>query len=255
MEILGIDIGGSGIKGAKVNIETGELTTERFRIPTPDPSKPAAVADVVKEIVKHFEWKGPVGCGFPTVIDKGIARGHSNMDPEWVGVHIEELFRKKTGQPFKVINDADAAGLAEMSFGAGIDKKGLVFVLTLGTGIGSGVFLDGKLIPNFELGRLLHTNGKPIEYYAADSARQRKELSYKKWGKRLDVFLHHIIRLFSPDLIILGGGASKKYHKFEDILTIDVPILVAETRNEAGIIGAAMAGVGLVMSDDEAAQQ
>ena len=254
MEILGIDIGGSGIKGAPVNIATGELTAERFRIPTPSPSKPALVAEVIKEIVDHFEWTGPVGCGFPTVIDKGIARGHSNMDPEWVGVHIEELFRRQTGLPFKVINDADAAGLAEMNFGAGIDKKGLVFVLTLGTGIGSGVFLDGKLIPNFELGRLLYTNGKPIEYYAADSARIRKGHSYKKWGKRLDTFLHHIVRLFSPDLIILGGGASKKYHKFEDVLTIDVPILVAETRNEAGIIGAAMAGKGLlVMNDDRAA--
>lgn len=248
MEILGIDIGGSGIKGAPVNVSTGELTAERFRIPTPSPSKPALVAGVIKEIVDHFEWKGPVGCGFPTVIDKGIARGYSNMDPEWMGVHIEELFRNQTGLPFKVINDADAAGLAEMSFGAGIGRKGLVFVLTLGTGIGSGVFLDGKLIPNFELGRLLYTNGKPIEYFASDAARQSKELSYKKWGKRIDVFLHHIVRLFSPDLIILGGGGSKKFYKFSDLLTIDVPMLVAETRNEAGIIGAAMAGAGLVES-------
>ncbi|MPR36194.1 polyphosphate--glucose phosphotransferase [Salmonirosea aquatica] len=245
MEVLGIDIGGSGIKGAPVNIETGHLTTERYRLPTPSPSKPALVAEAIKEIVEHFAWQGPVGCGFPTVIDKGIARGHSNMDPEWVGVHIEELFRRATGLPFRVINDADAAGLAEMHLGAGRDKSGLVFVLTLGTGIGSGVFYNGHLLPNFELGRLLYTNGKPIEYFASDAARKRKELSYKKWGKRLDVFLHHVVRLFSPDLIILGGGASKKYHKFQDVLTIDVPILVAETRNEAGIIGAAMAGYSL----------
>lgn len=251
MEILGIDIGGSGIKGAPVDIVKGELTADRFRIPTPSPSKPGLVADAIKEIVAHFNWTGPVGCGFPTVIDKGIARGHSNMDPEWVGVHIEELFRETTGLPFRVINDADAAGLAEMSFGAGAGKSGLVFVLTLGTGIGSGVFHDGTLLPNFELGRLLYTNGKPIEYYAADSARIRKGHSYKKWGKRLDVFLHHIVRLFSPDLIILGGGASKKYHKFADSLTIDVPILVAESRNEAGIIGAAMAAKKFVTMHED----
>lgn len=251
MEVLGIDIGGSGIKGAPVNILTGELTAERFRLDTPSPSKPAAVADVVKEITEHFNWKGPVGCGFPTVIGNGKAKGHSNMDPEWVGVQIDALFSKKTGLPFKVINDADAAGLAEMSFGAGKDRMGLVFVLTLGTGIGSGVFHNGVLLPNFELGRLLFTNGKPIEYYAADSARIRKELSYKKWGKRLDVFLHHIVRLFSPDLIILGGGASKKFHKFEDILSIDVPVIVAETKNEAGIIGAAMAGSELAQADQK----
>lgn len=251
MEVLGIDIGGSGIKGAPVDVETGELKAERYRVSTPSPSKPAMVAGAIKEIVDHFKWQGPVGCGFPTVIDRGIARGHSNMDPEWVGVHVEELFRRTTGLPFRVINDADAAGLAEMNFGAGRDKTGLVFVLTLGTGIGSGVFYNGTLLPNFELGRLLYTNGKPIEYFAADSARIRKELSYKKWGKRLDVFLHHIVRLFSPDLIILGGGASKKYHKFEHGLTIEVPILVAETRNEAGIIGAAMAGKELLVRSDE----
>ncbi|TDB68091.1 polyphosphate--glucose phosphotransferase [Arundinibacter roseus] len=247
MEIFGIDIGGSGIKGAPVNILTGQLTADRVRIPTPMPSKPTDVAKAVKELLDHFNWKGPVGCGFPTVITNGKARGHSNMDPEWVGVQIDDLFHKHTGNAFKVINDADAAGLAEMSFGAGKDKKGLVFVLTLGTGIGSGVFHNGTLLPNFELGRLLYTNGKPIEYFAADSARIRKELSYKKWGKRLDVFMHHVVRLFSPDLIILGGGASSKYHKFEDVLTIEVPILVAESRNNAGIIGAAMAGQELLL--------
>jgi polyphosphate glucokinase len=246
MEVLGIDIGGSGIKGAPVNIETGELTADRIRFPTPSPSKPMEVAKVVKDILDHFEWNGPVGCGFPTVIANGKAKGYSNMDPEWSGVQIDELFRKVTGRKFKVINDADAAGLAEMKFGAGQGRMGLVFVLTLGTGIGSGVFFNGELLPNFELGRLLYTNGKPIEYYASDAARVRKELSYKKWGKRIDIFLHHIVRLFSPDIIILGGGGSKKFHKFEDILSVDVPIIVAETRNEAGIIGAAMAGVELL---------
>jgi polyphosphate glucokinase len=248
MEVFGIDIGGSGIKGAPVNIETGELTAERVRLPTPFPSKPAEVAKAVKEILDHFDWKGPVGCGFPTVIANGKAKGHSNMDPEWVGVQIDQLFSEKTGLKFKVVNDADAAGLAEMKFGAGQGRTGLVFVLTLGTGIGSGVFFNGELLPNFELGRLLYTNGKPIEYYASDAARVRKDLSYKKWGKRIDVFLHHVVRLFSPDLIILGGGASKKFHKFAGLLSVDVPIIVAETRNEAGIIGAAMAGSALLKS-------
>ncbi|GAB2796123.1 ROK family protein [Rhabdobacter roseus] len=246
MEILGIDIGGSGIKGAPVNIKTGELLTERYRVATPQPSTPAQVADAVKTLVDHFQWKGPVGCGFPTVIAHGQARYHSNMDPSWVGVQVDELFSQRTGLPFRVINDADAAGLAEMHFGAGQGQMGLVFVITIGTGLGSGVFYNGTLIPNFEVGRLLHKDGKPIEFYASDAARQRKGLSYKAWGRRFDLFLQHVVRLFSPDLFILGGGASKKLAKFEDMLTVDVPILAAESRNRAGIIGAAMAARDLL---------
>lgn len=240
MEILGIDVGGSGIKGAPVDISTGQLTAERFRIATPQPTKPKAVAKAVRDLVRHFDWKGPVGCGFPTVIVDGKSRTFGNIDPEWVGVQVDDLFSQHAGVPFKVLNDADAAGIAEMTFGAGQGESGLVMTITIGTGLGTGVFYNGVLVPNFELGRMLYKNGQPIEFYAADSARKKKGLSYKEWGRRFDVFLHHLVRIFSPDLFILGGGASKKLHKFQDMLTVEVPIKVAQKRNQAGIIGAAL---------------
>lgn len=245
MEILGIDVGGSGIKGALVNIETGELTTERFRLPTPQPSKPQKVADTIQKVIDHFDYKGPVGCGFPTLVHHGKARLHSNLDPAWTGIQIDELFQKKTGLPFVIINDADAAGIAEMSFGAGKGQKGVVIMITVGTGLGSGFFVDGKLIPNFELGRLIYKDDL-FEKYAADSVREAKELTWKKWGKRFNKYLNHIDMLFSPDLIIIGGGASKKLDRFEDQITIETPFVAAETMNEAGIIGAAMAAKDLV---------
>ena len=241
MEILGIDIGGSGIKGAPVNTKTGEIVADRFRIPTPQPSKPKFVADAIKEIVEHFDWKGPIGCGFPTVIHKGKVMTKSNIHKTWVGVHADELFSEVTGLPVTVINDADAAGLAEMTFGAGKGKKGLVVVITIGTGLGSGVFYNEELIPNFELGRIYYKNGDLIEYFASDAARKREELSFKEWGKRFNKFLKHIVRVFSPDLLILGGGASKRFDKFSNEIDIDVPIVIAEFENDAGIIGAALA--------------
>jgi polyphosphate glucokinase len=241
MEILGIDIGGSGIKGAPVDIQTGELTQERFRVPTPKPSKPHSVADAVQILVDHFQWKGPIGCGFPTVVNNGMSVTKSNIHKSWVGVQVDELFEERTGLPVTVINDADAAGLAEMNFGAGVGKMGLVITVTIGTGLGTGVFYDGKLIPNFELGRVFYKNGEIIEYYAADSARKKENLSYKVWGKRFNKFLMHTNRILSPDLFIIGGGASKKLGKFETQITVDVPLLVAEKKNNAGIIGAAMA--------------
>lgn len=241
MEILGIDIGGSGIKGAPVNIETGEILADRFRIPTPQPSKPKFVADAVKEIVEHFDWKGPIGCGFPTVIHNGEVRTKSNIHKTWIGVRADQLFSEVTGLPVTVINDADAAGLAEMTFGAGKGKKGLVVIITIGTGLGSGVFYNEALIPNFELGRIYYKNGELIEYFASDAARKREELSFKEWGKRFNKFLKHVVRIFSPDLLILGGGASKRFDKFQDEIDIDTPILIAEFENDAGIIGAALA--------------
>lgn len=241
MEILGIDVGGSGIKGAPVNITTGELLAERFRIPTPKPSTPDAVADAVKELVDYFDWKGPVGCGFPTVIHNGKSVARGNIHKSWVGVQVDKLFSDRVGLPVYVINDADAAGLAEMTYGAGVGKMGLVILVTIGTGLGTGVFFNGQLIPNFELGRIYYKNGKLIEYFASDAARKKEDLNYKEWGKRFNKFLKHVVRVFSPDLFILGGGASKKFEKFKRTINIDVPILIAENENDAGIIGAAVA--------------
>ena len=241
MEILGIDIGGTGIKGALVDIKTGKLTTERHRIPTPNPSTPEAVADTIQELVNHFNWKGLVGCGFPAPLLHGKCLGVSNLHKSWKGVQIDKLFAAKTGNDFSVVNDADAAGLAEINFGAGKNVKGVVIMITLGTGIGSGLFLDGKLLPNTEFGHVLYKNGEIFEKYASDSARKRDNLTRKEWSKRLHKYFKHINLLISPDLIIIGGGASKKFDKIEAEININVPIVPAEAENEAGIIGAAMA--------------
>lgn len=240
MEILGIDVGGTGIKGAVVNVVTGELVTERHRIPTPEGALPEDVADVIAQLVAHFNWKGKVGCGFPAIIAAGQSKTASNIDKSWIGVQVDELFSKKTGLDFYIANDADAAGLAEMHFGAGKGKKGMVVMLTIGTGLGSGVFFNGKLVPNVELGTVPYKSYKKIEYYAADSARKRDELSYSNWGKRFDKFLKITNNVFSPDLIILGGGASKKMKKFEHQITVKVPVVPAKFENNAGIVGAAL---------------
>lgn len=240
MNILGIDIGGSGIKAAIIHTENGELVSERYRIDTPNPATPETVSEAITQVVDYFNWQGPVGCTFPTIIKKGQCMHPGNLGKVWVGVHVDQLFQNTSGVPFYVSNDADLAGVAEMSLGAGKGKMGKVFVITIGTGIGSGMFFDGKLIPNLELGRIYHTNGKIVERHVADSARKREDLSIKKWAKRFDKFLHHLVTIHSPGLIILGGGISKKYDQFQKYLTIDVPIEVAHFRNNAGIIGAAM---------------
>lgn len=240
MEILGIDIGGSGIKGAIVNIETGELITERHRVPTPTGAKPNDVADEVAELVEHFNWKGAVGCGFPALVTHGVAHTSVNIHKSWRGVNVEELFEKRTGLNFSVANDADAAGLATMTFGSGKGKNGLVFMITLGTGIGSGAFYNGQLIPNFELGSMPYKKHKRIEYYASDAARKRAQLSYPEWGKRVNKFLKLLEKLFSPDFIIIGGGASKKFDQFEAQITINTPVIPAAYQNNAGIVGAAL---------------
>jgi len=241
MEILGIDIGGTGIKGALVDIETGELTTEKHRVPTPNPATPENVSNVIQELLNYFNWKGLVGCGFPTPLQHGKCLSGGNLHKEWKGTQVDELFKAKTGNDFSIVNDADAAGLAEINFGAGKNIKVTVLMITLGTGIGSGLFLDGKLLPNTEFGHVLHKNGDIFEKYASDSARKRDNLSLKEWGKRLHKYFKHINLLLSPDLIIIGGGASKKFDKFEAKIDVDVPIVPAEAENEAGIIGAAMA--------------
>lgn len=241
MEILGIDIGASGMKGAIVDIEKGVLMTERFRIETPRPATPEAMKAVIKEIVDHFGWKGPVGCGLPTVVKNGVAITKSNLHKKWVNENAQALFEKETGLPFIVINDADAAGIAEMNFGAGKGKKGFVLTITIGTGLGSGAFYNGELLPNFELGQMYYKKHKNIENYAANSVRKLKNLSFKKWGKRFNKFLNHVDLILCPDLFILGGGGSKYFDEFEKYLDKKVPTIKAETLNEAGIIGAAYA--------------
>lgn len=241
MEVLGIDIGGSGIKGAIVNTEKGMLSSERHRIATPKPAGPAEIATAVKDLVMHFNWKGPVGCGFPSIVVNGEARSAANIDSSWNGTNVQQVFEQKTGNSFHILNDADAAALAEMKFGAGKGKKGLVFVITIGTGLGSGVFYNGMLIPNFELGHLFTKNGKVYEKFAADSARKREKLDFPTWGKRVNNYLTHLLRLFSPDLFIIGGGVSKKFDLYKQQLKIQVPVVAAQTQNHAGIIGAAIA--------------
>ncbi|ASO06061.1 polyphosphate--glucose phosphotransferase [Arenibacter algicola] len=241
MEILGIDVGGSGIKGALVNMETGEMITERFRIPTPKSRKPKPMAEVVAKIVKHFDYSGPIGCGFPTVIKNGVCKTPGNLHKRWAGVNVDELFSEATGLPVTVVNDADAAGYASMNFGVGQGKDGLVLMITIGTGLGSGAFYNGDLIPNFELGQIPYKKYDKIELWAAASAKEREELSYKKWGKRFNIFLEFVELIVSPDLIILGGGTSKDWDEFKDYISIETPVIPAELQNHAGIIGAAAA--------------
>ncbi len=241
MDVLGIDIGGTGIKAAIVNTKNGQLLSERFRLDTPKPSTPEAVADIIKEIVDHFNWSDDVGCTFPSVVIEGKAKWSSNLDEAWKGLQIDDLFSERCNDlHFEILNDADAAGIAEMRFGAGRHKSGLVLVITVGTGLGSGVFYDGVLIPNFELGRIYGKDGRVIEKYAADSIRKKEELEYEEWGNRFNFYLKHLERIFSPDFIIIGGGASKKIHKFRKQLTLKTPYTASEKLNNAGIIGAAV---------------
>jgi len=240
MKILGIDIGGTGIKGAVVNTKTGELLTERFRIPTPQPATPEAVANVVKEMIAHFNWKKAVGCSFPTTIVNGKCIHSGNLSAAWLNVRVDKLFKKVCKLPFFVSNDADLAGLAEVSLGAAKKEKGLVIVVTIGTGIGSGLFFNRKLIPNLEVGRMLHTNGEIIEFYTADSVRKKENLSLEEWAKRFNSLLAYLKIVFTPSLVVLGGGISKKYNTFKPFLNTDVKVKVAEFKNNAGIIGAAM---------------
>lgn len=245
MKVLGIDIGGSGIKGAPIDIESGELTQERFRIDTPQPSKPEPVAQVVAEVARHFDWKGPIGCTFPAIVHHGILKSAANVDDDWIGVNGVELFQQTTGCPIRLLNDGDAAGLAEMKFGAGKDRNtgnqsDVVIMLTFGTGIGSAIFVNGHLLPNSELGHLI-LHGKQAEHYAASRIRKEEKLSWKEWGKRVNEYLHLVAFYFSPDLIIIGGGVSRKHEKFLPFIDVETEVVPAQLRNEAGIIGAALA--------------
>ena len=241
MQVLGIDVGGSGIKGAPVDITTGKLLAPRFRIPTPEKATPKPVAKTVAMVAGHFKWEGPIGCGFPAVVQHGIARTAANIDRRWIDTNAADLFSKKCKCPVIVINDADAAGLAEMAFGAGVGKNGVVLIVTIGTGLGTSLFTNGVLLPNTELGHI-EIDCEDAELMASDAARKRDDLSWRRWAKRFDLYLTNLEKLVWPDLIILGGGASKKFEKFQHYLTVKAEIVPAATLNEAGIIGAALAG-------------
>ncbi|MFN8034716.1 MAG: ROK family protein [Acidimicrobiia bacterium] len=237
---LGIDIGGTGIKGAPVDVVTGELVDERHRVPTPQPATPERVASVVGEVVRHFAWDGPIGATFPAVVKSGVVHTAANVDDSWIGTDAATIFGRATGQPVTVLNDAGAAGLAEMRYGAGRDRAGVVLMVTLGTGIGTALFVDGTLVPNTELGHI-EIRGKDAEERAADSVRERNGLSWRAYAKRVDEYLDAVARLLWPDLVIIGGGASKKADRFIPLLTSEVEIVAAQLLNEAGIVGAALA--------------
>ena len=235
---LGFDIGGTGIKAALINVEQGKLVTEKLRELTPQPSDPKSVVQVMKQMLKKFDYDGPVGCGFPSIIHHGTAKTAANIDKKWIGINLEKLFSKEMGMPFYVANDADVAGLAEVRFGKA-NADGTVIVLTIGTGIGSGMFLDGKLIPNTEMGHL-YFRDSIYERYISSVTRKREGLSWEEWGERFNGYLLHLEKLFSPSVFVLGGGASKKFDRYSEIFTCDAKVVPALYQNDAGVLGAAM---------------
>ncbi|MFF3453392.1 polyphosphate--glucose phosphotransferase [Streptomyces sp. NPDC002730] len=245
MNVFGVDIGGSGIKGAPVDLERGDLAQERHKVLTPHPSTPAAVAEGVAEVVANFGWSGPVGITFPGVVTSGVTRTAANVDKGWVDVDASKLLGERLGGlPVTILNDADAAGVAEMTFGAGRGRKGTVILLTFGTGIGSAVFIDGRLVPNTELGHL-ELHGHDAEKHASTKVKEDEGLSWQRWAHRVQKYLAHVEMLFSPELYIIGGGVSRKADKFVPLIEgIRAEIVPAELQNNAGIVGAAMAAAG-----------
>jgi len=240
VEILGIDIGGSGLKAALVEVATGELTSDRVRVPTPKPATPAAVIESLVELVDQLAWDGPIGCGYPGVVRNGVVQTAANLDAAWIGIDLCKALAHETACPVTVMNDADAAGLAEVRFGAGRGRRGVILMLTFGTGIGSALFVDGRLVPNTELGHV-EIGGKTAETRAADRVREEKQLTWKKWAERVDEVLARLALYVAPDLVIVGGGVSKKHEKFLPLLATSVEVVPAELRNHAGIVGAALA--------------
>jgi polyphosphate glucokinase len=238
--ILGIDIGGSGIKGNLVDPASGALVAERFKLDTPQPSMPEAVASVVAQVIEHFEYAGPVGCTFPAIVKGGVTLSAANVDKAWIGCHAAELFSKTTGHRIVVVNDADAAGIAEMAVGAGRDRAGVTLLLTFGTGIGSAMFHDGILIPNTELGHIQFEGHESVEDWAAAKVKDDENLSWKAWASRVNRLLDHLSQILSPDLFILGGGVSRRWDKWGGYLRVPVETVPAALRNEAGIVGAAL---------------
>jgi polyphosphate glucokinase len=242
MNVFGIDIGGSGIKGAPVDTQSGKLLEERVRIKTPKPATPEAIVETTVEVIREAGWGGAVGCGFPAVVKDGVVQTAANIDKAAIGFDLSGALQSELDSPVSVVNDADAAGLAEIRWGAGRKQDGVVLMLTLGTGIGTSLFVGGRLVPNTEFGHI-EVRGKDAEHRAADSARKRDDLSWKEYAKRLDEYLHRIEFLLWPDLIVIGGGISKKSEKFFPHLTARTKVVVAEMHNNAGIAGAALAGV------------
>jgi polyphosphate glucokinase len=238
--VLGIDVGGTGIKGAPVDLATGQLAGERLRIATPQPATPDAVAATVAEIARHFGGSDGLGCTLPSVVRGGVVRTAANIDKSWIGTDGVAKLSAATGRPVTLLNDADAAGLAEMRYGVGRGRGGLVAMITLGTGIGSALFLDGKLVPNSELGHI-EIRGKDAEERATDRARVQKDMSWTHWAKRVEEFLCRIEALLWPDLFILGGGVIKKADRFLPLIKLSTEVLPARLQNEAGIVGAALA--------------
>ena len=238
-QILGIDVGASGIKGALVNLEMGKLAGERFRVPTPKSGNPAEMAEVFAEIVEYFKYSGPVGCGFPSIVKNGVCGSAANISKEWIGQNIEKLFSEACGCPVFATNDADAAGVAEMACGIGRGEKGVVVLLTIGTGIGSAVFHNGILLPNTEFGHLIWPKKNIAEATISSGARERLKMSRKDWAEKFNEYLQHLELLFSPDLFILGGGESKNFDVFKQVFDTKARVVAAQLLNNAGIIGAA----------------
>ncbi len=240
-KIFGVDVGASGIKGAIIDVATGELLSERLRYPTPDPSTPKEMAKVFAQLLRESNWNGPIGCGFPSIIKKGVAYTAANIHKSWIGTNVSELFSEATGSEVFVLNDADAAGMAEMRFGKGKGATGTVILITIGSGLGTGVFTNGHLLPNTELGHLYLKGHKEVaEFYASNNAKKREDLSWEAWARRFREYLDHLDLLFSPNLFILGGGTSKRFDLYKDGLRISTPIVPADLLNNAGMVGAAV---------------
>ena len=254
-KILGIDIGGSGIKGAPVHTKKGQLMAERYRIPTPQPATPKAVAETVHEVMKAVKWDGPIGCTVPGRVRRGVVETAANIDDAWIGTDAQKLFRKTCGVPVAVLNDADAAGIAEVNFGAGKGKMGTILLLTFGTGIGSALFTDGQIVPNTEFGHMRFDEYKGeirvAEKFAADSIRSQEHLTWERWAKRrVQPVLEMFEFLLAPDLIIIGGGVSKphKWEVYSKCLETKAKLKPAKLGNEAGIVGAALVARRMIES-------
>jgi polyphosphate glucokinase len=238
--ILGIDIGGTGTKFALVDTTSGKMLTDRFKQSTPKPATPEAVLDVIAEQMMRLDWSGPIGCGLPSIVQRGVAKSAANIDDAWIGLNVEEFFSSRLSCEATVINDADAAGIAEMEYGVGKGRDGVVMMITVGTGIGSALFCDEKLVPNTELGHIKF-KGDTAEKYASNSMRKKKKWKWEEWASRFNEILNHYERLFSPDLFILGGGLSKNFHLYHTCFDCNAEIIPAKMQNAAGVIGAAMA--------------